>query len=74
LKYWEIIADNLRARGYSVGWKAVSTSNGQHFIADARAQTTAEASSPDTRRDRRTHPICNLGARVSCVSTARLSH
>ena len=38
VKDWEIIADNLRERGYNIGWRSVSTSTGQRFVADARSQ------------------------------------
>jgi hypothetical protein len=36
VKYWEIIADNLRATGWSLGWVSAVTSVGRTiWIADA---------------------------------------
>jgi hypothetical protein len=36
LKYWEIIADNLKKRGWSLGWVSAIDSNGQTiWIVDA---------------------------------------
>jgi hypothetical protein len=36
MKYWEIIADNLKKRGWSLGWVSAIDSNGRTiWIADA---------------------------------------
>jgi len=36
MKYWEIIADNLKKAGWSLGWVSAIDSNGQTIrIADA---------------------------------------
>ena len=36
MKYWEIIADNLKKRGWSLGWVPAIDSNGRTiWIADA---------------------------------------
>jgi hypothetical protein len=36
VKYWEIIADNLKKRGWSLGWVSAVDSNGRTiWIADA---------------------------------------
>ena len=36
MKYWEIIADNLKKRGWSLGWVSAIDSNGRTiFVADA---------------------------------------
>jgi hypothetical protein len=36
MKYWEIIADNLKNRGWSLGWVSAIDSNGHTiWIADA---------------------------------------
>ena len=37
MKYWEIIADNLKKRGWSLGWISAVDSNGQAiWIVDAQ--------------------------------------
>jgi hypothetical protein len=36
VKYWEVIADNLKKRGWSLGWASAVDSEGQTiFVADA---------------------------------------